>query len=134
MILIDLMAFDLNELTKRGRDAGLLFPHGLLTPGTVFAHARRAETRKRLADALRRTQLDDVDHWRRELLEAGLKTYGDSWDYLDNICVAHSFAELAQPRRVLEIGVRRGMCTCAIAAAAPRSGLIASGPGLARWP
>src|SRR5436309_2966272 len=113
------MPLDLAEFSRRGRELGMHFPYGILTPGTVFAHARRPETRRRLIKALRCAQLDDVDRWRMEIVEHGVERYGEDWDYLDNIAVAHSFSELAQPRRVLEIGVRRGMCTVAFASAAP---------------
>jgi predicted O-methyltransferase YrrM len=114
---------DLSEISKRGRDVGLYYPHGFVTPGTVFAHARRAATRQRLIDSLGRTQTDDVDQWRREMIAAGLEQFGDDWDYLDNVCVTHSFAELAQPKRILEIGVRRGLSTFAAAAGAPEASL-----------
>jgi predicted O-methyltransferase YrrM len=118
------MAFEIEPLTERGRQVGLFYPHGVLTTGTIFAHARRPETRQRLIDALRRTQSDDVDEWRRQIIEAGLEKFGADWDYLDNVCVAHSFAELAKPRRVLEIGVRRGLSTFAIGAGAPDAELF----------
>ena len=109
-------------LGQRVRQAKLNFPYGLLTPGTVFKHARRATTRRRLIDALRKCTFDDIDHLRIDTMEAGLNRFGDDWDYVDNICVSHAFAELAQPRNVLEIGVRLGMCTSAIAAGAPEAG------------
>src|SRR5687768_14077038 len=105
-----------DAVALRSRQAGLNFPYGLLTPGTIFNHARRASTRRRLIDALRKCIFDDIDHIRIDNMEAGLNRFGDDWDYVDNICVSHAFAELAQPRHVLEIGVRLGMCTSAIAA------------------
>jgi predicted O-methyltransferase YrrM len=111
------------ELCERGRRLNFFFPAGLLTPGTIFQHARRPETRRRLIDALRKAQLDDLDHWRIDVLALGLARFGEAWDYLDNICVAHAFAELAGPKNVLEIGVRRGMSTVAIAAGTPDANL-----------
>lgn len=102
---------------------GVFYPCGAITPGTVFAHARRPEVRRRLIASLRSIQLDELDGWRVEMLQAGVRRCGDAWDYLDNICVSHAFADLARPRHVLEIGVRRGMCTAAVVSAAPDANL-----------
>ncbi|HSV15631.1 MAG TPA: class I SAM-dependent methyltransferase [Tepidisphaeraceae bacterium] len=98
---------------------GLAYPFGLLTPGTIYSHACMAETRGPLIDALRKTELDDIDRWRLDLMERGLARLGDRWDFADNVTIAHAFAQLAAPKRVLEIGVRRGFCTAAVAAGAP---------------
>jgi predicted O-methyltransferase YrrM len=128
-----------------GVKLGLAYPFGLLTPGTIYSHACMAETRQSLIDALRKTELDDIDRWRLDLMERGLARLGDRWDFADNVTIAHAFAQLAAPKRVLEIGVRRGFCTAAVAAAAPDaelhlidmwmadySGLANPGPDLVR--
>src|SRR5438067_615103 len=62
------MTNDINELSIKGRQLSIFYPYGLITPGTIFAHARRSSTRKRLIDALRLSPTDDVDLWRREVI------------------------------------------------------------------
>lgn len=113
------MDIDIDSLSRRGRDLTLRYPHGLLTPGTIAAHARRTDTRRHLLNIFSTLHNDPVDAWRADFLRTGLALYGPDWDFLDNLCVTHSFARLARPKRVLEIGVRTGMCTAAVAAVCP---------------
>jgi predicted O-methyltransferase YrrM len=84
----------------------------------IALHARRADTRRRLIDALELIDNDDCDLGRisrfKQTLDDGLA----HTDLLDNCTIAHAAAELIQPRRTLEIGVRRGFTSCAIVAAA----------------
>src|SRR3954471_20008752 len=94
------------EFSAAGVKVGCAYPFGLLTPGTIFSYSCQPDTRRHLIDALRKTELDDIDQWRLDLLERGLSRFGDQWDFADNVTIAHAFARLAPPRRVLEIGVR----------------------------
>jgi predicted O-methyltransferase YrrM len=121
------------EFFARGCKVGCGYPFGLLTPGTIFSYSCQLETRRHLIDALRKTELDEIDQWRFDLLERGVARLGDQWDFADNVTIAHAFARLAAPKRVLEIGVRRGFCTAAVAAAAPDVELHLVDPWLADY-
>ena len=55
----------------------------------------------------------------------GLDICGDDWGFMDLVTVLYAVAEMGQPQNYLEIGVRRGRSTCAIAAASPATDIYA---------
>ena len=55
------MDIDIDSLSRRGRDLTLRYPHGLLTPGTIAAHARRTDTRRHLLNIFSTLHNDPVD-------------------------------------------------------------------------
>jgi predicted O-methyltransferase YrrM len=89
-----------------------------ITADQIAQHARRADTRRRLIDALESIDNDDCDLGRISRFKQTLVDGEAHSDLLDNCTIAHAAAELMQPRRALEIGVRRGFTSCAIVAAA----------------
>jgi len=56
-----------------------------------------------------------VDGYYRSCVER----YGAFWRYMDIVSVLYAAARLVQPRRYLEIGVRRGRTVCTVARACP---------------
>ena len=84
----------------------------------IAEHARRADTRRRLIDALESIDNDDCDLGRIGRFKQTLVEREAHRDLLDNATLAHAAAELLKPRRALEIGVRRGFTSCAIVAGA----------------
>jgi predicted O-methyltransferase YrrM len=89
-----------------------------ISPEAIAAHARRADTRRRLIDALELIDNDDCDLGRISRFKQTLVENAAHTDLLDNCTIAHAAAELIRPRRALEIGVRRGFTSCAIVAGA----------------
>jgi len=53
------------------------------------------------------------------LYQQGLTLAGGDWGYLDLLCVLRATSVVQQPRRYLEIGVRRGRSSCVVASATP---------------
>jgi predicted O-methyltransferase YrrM len=88
-------------------------------PQMIAEHARKPDTRRRLIEALEKIDNDDCDLGRIGRFKQTLVDGSPHRDLLDNATIAHSAAELISPRKVLEIGVRRGFTSCAIVAAAP---------------
>ena len=54
-----------------------------------------------------------------------IRRYGTHWHYLDIVNVLYAAAKALQPRRYLEIGVRRGRSVCTVAHACPTVDVVA---------
>src|SRR5687768_4056118 len=80
----------------------------VVSASDIAEHARRPATRRRLIDALESIDNDDCDLGRISRFKQTLIDGAAHTDLLDNATIAHAAAELIQPRRALEIGVRRG--------------------------
>jgi predicted O-methyltransferase YrrM len=90
-----------------------------MTARILAEHARRADVRSRLIEALERLANDDCDCGRVERFRQTLIRGAAHADLLDNATVAHAAAELLRPERALEVGVRRGFTCAAIATGCP---------------
>lgn len=70
-------------------------------------------------DLLLRLDVDDYAAFMTRFYEDGLARFGAGWRFADIVTVLLTLAEVLQPRRYLEIGVRRGRSACAVASRAP---------------
>src|ERR1700741_3670699 len=77
----------------------------------IAEHARRPATRRRLIDALELIDNDECDLGRISRFKQTLLDGAAHAALLDNATIAHAAAKLLQPRRALEIGVRRGFAS-----------------------
>ena len=85
----------------------------------IAAHARKPDTRRRLIEALELLDNDDCDLGRISRFRQTLVDGAPHADLLDNATIAHAAAELIRPARAMEVGVRRGFTSAAIAAGHP---------------
>ena len=74
---------------------------------------------ERARDLLLRLAPDDYGRYMIRFYEDGMRRFGSRWRYADLVTVLLGVAETLQPRRYLEIGVRRGRSVCAVASLAP---------------
>lgn len=68
---------------------------------------------------------DDYTRYLAGLYREGLKRFGAGWRYADIVTVLLCLSDLMQPRRYLEIGVRRGRSLCAVASRTPGCSIAA---------
>lgn len=108
-----------SDVILPGDPEAVRYPISLVTPGSVAAYARRPETRRELLRSMEKLEHDDIDRWRMEVLRTGFERIGESWDFQDNVTIAHAFTALARPTRAIEVGVRRGLLSAMVAAANP---------------
>jgi predicted O-methyltransferase YrrM len=89
--------------------------------GASAISARITETRQ-IDAAIDLLSLLEGEAYRSYLInfyKEGLRRFGPGWGYADIVTVLLTLAEFLQPRRYLEIGVRRGRSVCAVAAKVP---------------
>lgn len=91
----------------------------ILNPSTLAATATSLENWQELLSFYHLFATDPnvayVDAYNRE----GVKRFGKHWRYFDIGNVLFAASKLIQPRRYLEIGVRRGRSACIVARACP---------------
>lgn len=95
-----------------------------LSAGTVASLAGATETIDGVLDALAPLEPDDYLEFMVEYYRTGRERFGGHWDFQDLLTVLHAAATLLQPRRYLEIGVRRGRSLAVVAHAAPQCDLV----------
>lgn len=111
--------------TRKSPTPSIRIAAATVDPSDIDDHSRDADTRRRLIAGLELLDNDDVDLGRLDRLRSSLPDepthdadrVTDRW--LDNAIIAHAASELLEPRRALEIGVRRGFASCAIVAGNP---------------
>ncbi len=59
--------------------------------------------------------------------------YGEHWHYLDIVNVLYAASKALQPKRYLEVGVRRGRSACAVARGCPTVDIVASDMWVANY-
>lgn len=91
--------------------------------GTLQDLAMAPATLESVVRTLQRLEPDDYLEFMLGWYASGLKSFGDSWQYLDLLTVLRSCA-LLQPRNFLEIGVRRGRSLAVVADAVPGCHLV----------
>jgi predicted O-methyltransferase YrrM len=62
---------------------------------------------------------DDYSDYLRAFYHEGLERFGETWNYADIVTALLGLGALLQPKRYLEIGVRRGRSAAAVASVAP---------------
>lgn len=68
---------------------------------------------------LDRLDHDDYTRYLQGFYHEGRHRFGPTWRYADIVTVLLALSDLIQPRRYLEIGVRRGRSLCAVASRTP---------------
>ncbi|MNS01493.1 O-methyltransferase [compost metagenome] len=124
----------LAEAARRPMPAlsGACFNHGenyfgpvLLNPMTLAVRAASLVNWEELLSFHHLLVTDPYVAYVDAYYRAGVQRFGDHWRYWDISNVLFAASKLIQPRRYLEIGVRRGRSTCIVAQACPQVDIVA---------
>ncbi|MNK75854.1 O-methyltransferase [compost metagenome] len=117
---------------QRDDAIGSVFRHGeeyfgsvILNPSTLAAAACSPAMWQDLLSFHEQLVTDPYVDYVNAYYQAGVQRFGEHWRYLDISNVLFAASKLIQPKRYLEIGVRRGRSTCIVARACPTVDIIA---------
>lgn len=96
----------------------------LLAPSAIAEVASSPATLEAVLQLLARLEPDSYTRYLETFLREGIQRYGAAWKPLDIMNVLHAAATLIQPRRYLEIGVRRGRSISMVLGAAPAAQVV----------
>jgi predicted O-methyltransferase YrrM len=91
----------------------------LLGPSTIAACATSTETMQAIRAVLDKLDPDDYVDYLKLYFDEGRQRFGPHWKLLEIMNVLYASAMLIQPRRYMEIGVRRGRSLAMVLAACP---------------
>lgn len=97
-------------------------PSGTINLDTVVEFAKSVDIKRKLIEVFGKLDPDPhigrtVDGYRR-----AIDRFGSNWRYIDLWSLLYAYASLAQPKRYLEIGTRRGHSLAAVCAASMEAG------------
>jgi len=115
----------LGSLFSSHESLGAWYTPVFLDPGTVMERAVDSKARTEILRVLRRLTPDAYSVYITAMLTEGWRKFGRSWRYVDILNILWASASLIQPKRYLEIGVRRGRSMSMVTAAAPSCSLLA---------
>ena len=90
-----------------------------VTAATVASRAAAPSTIEAVIGTLLKLEADDYLRFMVDYYGSGVAKFGGDWGYLDLLTVLQAAAALLQPKRYLEIGVRRGRSLAIVGQAAP---------------
>lgn len=105
--------------TCAGSSAAAWYPPLMISAAMIGQQAQQRRQIEAARDLLWRLTPDDYARFVGEYYETGLRRFGDAWSFADIVTVLLTLTEWLRPRRYLEVGVRRGRSTCAVASLAP---------------
>jgi predicted O-methyltransferase YrrM len=105
-------------------DLGMWYPPVMLNPMSLASLATSTGCLRQAMRIISRLEPDDYLRYLVAYYQAGLARFGDAWRYADIVTVLLASAQLTQPRRYLEIGVRRGRSMAMVAATCPSCELV----------
>ena len=104
----------MEEITDRGlrsvfqpKDKLAFYSPTILGPSTIAQSAASLETIKGVRGVLDRLEPDDYVTYLKDYLDEGVERFGSHWNLLEIMNVLYAASKLIEPRRYLEIGVRR---------------------------
>jgi predicted O-methyltransferase YrrM len=83
-----------------------------------------AETLQDALEVMQKLSPDDYTRYLTKFYAEGLKRFGDGWIYADIVTVLLTMSRVLQPKRYLEIGVRRGRSVCTVASQTPSVDIV----------
>ncbi|OYP37525.1 class I SAM-dependent methyltransferase [Rhodopirellula sp. MGV] len=86
---------------------------------TVKRLATNDQTLGSVRQIMEQLTVDDYLVFLKEYYDNGRAKFGNNWYYADLLTFLHAAATVVQPRRYLEIGVRRGRSLAVVSAVAP---------------
>jgi predicted O-methyltransferase YrrM len=95
------------------------FGSSILNPTTLARAAASPETWAKVLSFHHLLATDEYVQYLDALYREAHNRFGAAWWYLDIVNTLFAAAELTQPKRYLEIGVRRGRSVCTVARACP---------------
>ncbi len=96
----------------------------LLGARTIGERAVHPDSLRAVIPIVETLEGDDYIRYLLEYYRAGLARFGDRWRYADITTALWAAADLAQPRRYLEIGVRRGRSLAVVASRCPTCAIV----------
>jgi predicted O-methyltransferase YrrM len=97
----------------------------MLNASTLVNHAIAPATWQRLLAFHDLLATDDYVRYVDAYYREAVRRFGERWFYLDIVNTLYAAADLLQPRRYLEIGVRRGRSVATVARACPSVDIVA---------
>lgn len=91
----------------------------ILGPSTIAVCATSNETLQGVRQILDKLEPDDYLQYLKVYIDEGRRRFGVHWKLLEIMNVLYAAATLIQPRRYLEIGVRRGRSMAMVLGACP---------------
>jgi len=105
--------------------AGDRYSPVVISPEAIARRASSARVLTAARDLARKLTTDPYTGYVADFYERGLSVAGDDWQFMDIISLLIAVGEMGQPENYLEIGVRRGRSTCALASASPATDIFA---------
>jgi predicted O-methyltransferase YrrM len=116
----------MEEITERGllsvfqpKDKQAFYSPTIIGPSTIAECATSLETIKGVRDILDRLEPDAYVDYLKNYLDEGVGRFGSHWKLLEIMNVLYAATALIQPRRYMEIGVRRGRSMAMVLANCP---------------
>jgi predicted O-methyltransferase YrrM len=101
------------------QDGDAFYSPAILGPSTIVELATSPETIRGVRHILDQLEPDSYVSYLKDYLDAGLSRFGANWKLLEMMNVLYAATALIQPRRYLEIGVRRGRSMAMVLANCP---------------
>ena len=98
---------------------GAYYGEVILNPRTLAKKAASAAVWNEILDFHSQLATDDYTRYLDGFYRTSLERFGPDWVYYDIVNVVYAAAKLVQPRRYLEIGVRRGRTLCSAVRGCP---------------
>src|SRR5262249_36976205 len=103
-------------LLDPAKPAGDKYSPVVVTPSALARIASNADTLRKVMQISARLEKDPYTLYMTEFYRRGLDIAGEYWQFMDIVSVPDAAAAIGQPDNYLEVGVRRGRSTCAVAA------------------
>ena len=105
--------------------SGAYYSSVILNPQTIAKAASSTVVWQEILDFHTLLATDDYTRYLDGFYRASIERFGTAWMYYDIVNVVYAAAKLIQPRRYLEIGVRRGRTLCSAVRGCPTVDILA---------
>jgi len=103
------------------KDKQAFYSPTIIGPSTIAQCATSLDTIKGVRGVLDLLEPDDYVTYLKDYLDEGVKRFGSHWKLLEIMNVLYAATTLIEPRRYLEIGVRRGRSMAMVLAKCPET-------------
>ena len=107
------------------RAAGDRYSPVIILPETIARRASSVRVLREVQELTSGMADDPYTRYVTDFYKAGIEACGDDWFFMDIVSVLYAAAEIGQPERYLEIGVRRGRSASAVVSASPDTAILA---------
>lgn len=99
------------------------YPPLMLGADAILSQITSSDALERALALLEKLSPDAYSDYLKAFYRDGIERFGREWGYADIVTALIGLASFLQPRRYLEIGVRRGRSAAAVASVAPKADL-----------